>query len=233
MVTGALSGLGKSTLAERLASELNERGHRVELFREADILDRSEFADVVSSFRSTGRASVHQLLTAAERYAATCRRGSASVYLQDMLFPYLPSLLAWGLTDDQICSFFGELRGRCQGVRMLQLHLEGCVASAIPRAIAREDDRWIDHMIDKVSRYTSYDEPVEDLASLTRYLEHAQRRTATLLERVPWDLLTLDADQDAEEVVAQAIDTLRSTLSTDEPASSRVGEARSCRLSQH
>jgi hypothetical protein len=204
--------LGKSTLAERLACELSRRGCQVELFREADILDRAEFADVMRSFRAAGRASSHQLLTAAERYAETCRRGSASVFVQDMLFPYLPSLLAWGYTDDQISSFFGDLAARCQAVRMVQLHLEGEPASALTRAIDREDEGWIDRMIEKFNGYEGYGEPVVDSDSLTRYLEHAQRRTATLLKRAPWDVVILNS-REPGTIVAQAIDTLRASIS--------------------
>jgi Mrp family chromosome partitioning ATPase len=57
LVTGSGPGLGKSTLAERLAESLSDSGQSVELFRELEIEDDPAFVDVMREFRSTGEAS--------------------------------------------------------------------------------------------------------------------------------------------------------------------------------
>src|SRR5438105_2095572 len=55
MVTGAAPGLGKSTLARSLSAALAREGRIVTTFMEEDIGERVEFADVMASFRATGR----------------------------------------------------------------------------------------------------------------------------------------------------------------------------------
>lgn len=211
LVTGASPGLGKSTLARRLGDRLAARHPEVVVFPEAMIGDCPAFADVLASFRATGTASRAALVDATQRFAGTYRDGRAIV-VQDMLLPYVPSLLAWGFSDAEIAEVFAEIDAACVGIRLVQLHLDGSPARSVPRAVEREDPSWLDWMLTKVSRYADVASPVTDLPSLVAYFEGARRRTRRLLARAPWPVTVLDADRGPEHVLEEAeaaLDTSR------------------------
>jgi hypothetical protein len=196
MVTGAVPGLGKSTLARRMAESLAEQGEgdSVELFKEEDTRSRPEFAGMMSSFTETGRATTDQMLDAATEYARACQASGSTTFVQDMLFPYTPSLLAWGHSDDQIVAFFADLAERCRPAELVQVHLVGDPARALRRAARREDEEWLDWLTAKVNGYDDVHGPVDDFDSLVRYFTDAQRRTTTLLEQAPWSFTVVDVD---------------------------------------
>jgi len=208
MVSGAAPGLGKTSLSRRIADALRIEDRRVELFEEADILEREEFAEVMRSFRSTGSAPADLLLDAARRYAATARRSDERLFVQDMLFPYLPSLLAWGHDDGDIEAFFAALLAVCDGIDLLQLHLVGDPTRSLARAVRREDPPWLEWMLAKVATYADADGPVTDFDSLVRYFEAATDRTSRLLAAAPWPVVVLDADHGEAAVVEEALRAL-------------------------
>jgi hypothetical protein len=208
MVTGATAGLGKTSVAHGVAARFAAANHQVEVFEEADILERAEFADVMSTFRSGEAATLDQLLVAAGRYAYTCRRSPATVFVQDMLFPYLPSLLAWGYADEEIEDFLSALHDRLRGFTVVQVHLRGDASTAIKRAAAREGGPWLDWMIAKVAGYADLDFPVDDLVGAVRYFEDAERRTLRLLESAPWIVHVVDADAGEAGALQAAMEAL-------------------------
>lgn len=212
MVTGAAPGLGKSTLVRRLTEALESDALTVTSFLEDEIADRVEFADVIASFRNTGSASLGQLLDASRVYVATCRRESWDVVVQDMLFPFLPSLLAWGHSDDEISAFFDDLADVCSGFHLLQIHLDADPALSLPRAISREDDNWLAWMIAKVGAYADVTEPVTDLDSLIAYLRAARARTRRLLDKAPWPVTTITAGL-GNDVTPEALASVRAVRS--------------------
>ena len=108
MVTGAGPGLGKSTLAARLHAHLARMEPRAELFREEDILVHPCFTSVTTEFRSTGQVDRETLVGDARRYLTDLRRRQVPVVVLDALFPYLPSLLAWGHDHEAILQLFGD-----------------------------------------------------------------------------------------------------------------------------
>ena len=152
-MTGAVPGLGKTTLVRRLG------GGDVVTLLEDEIAGRPELADVMESFRRTGSATRELLLEATARLAATSRGRGPTVVVQDMLLPFTPSLLAWGWSDDEIVRFFGEIREACTGIELVELHLDGPARPALDRAIAREDDGWLAWMIDKVTATRTHRRP--------------------------------------------------------------------------
>src|SRR5439155_10880388 len=177
----------KSTLCERIVPRLTGEGHTVGWFKEEDIRSRAEFAEMMASFERTGEASTDQLREAAAAYAQSCIAAGADSVVQDMLFPYLPSLLAWGHSDQEIAAFFIDLADRCEPVELVQVHLVGDPERALRRAASREDPGWLDWLIAKVGRYQDLDgRPVDDFPTLVGYFARAQRRTRQLLDRVPW-----------------------------------------------
>ena len=203
MITGASPGLGKSTLARRLGESSHAADREVVVFLEAMIGDRVEFANVMATFRSTGAATRAELVEATRRFADTYRDRPVMV-VQDMLLPYLPSLLAWGYADVEIVELFSEITAACAGVQLVQIHLDGAPARSLPRAIEREDASWLDWMIAKVSRYADVTAPVTDLASLIEYFEHARRRTHTLVASAPWPVVVIDADRGPDHALDDA-----------------------------
>ena len=194
MVTGAAPGLGKSTLVRRLVDELSHAGRAVAAFPEEEIVDRDEFAAVMAAVRTKGVASPDQLLEASRAYVATCRNDLRDVVVQDMLFPYLPSLFAWGHTDDEIVAFFHDLADVCRDVRLVQIHLDGDPAESLPRAMAREDEDWLPWMIAKVGSYLDATDPVTDLESLVSHLRRATTRARRLVDAAPWPVFLIEAD---------------------------------------
>lgn len=207
MVTGAVPGLGKSTLCGSLGAALESQGHTVEHFAEADILTCDEFQDVIAAFRSTGSASREQLLDATRRYLDRCLRQRSRYVVQDMLLPYLPSLLAWGHSDQDIGAFFEDLARLASEVELLELHIEGDPHAAVLRASRREGMGWIEASIAKFGRYENA-EPVSDLASLVRYMTHAQERSRRLLRGAPWTVITFDAASGADTVLTEALSAI-------------------------
>ena len=204
MVTGVVSGLGKSTLSRHVADRYAATGRSVELFEEDAIAERHEFADVMAAFRATGASSLDQLLDASRRYIETCVASGIEVHVQDMLFPFLPSLFAWGYHDDAIRAFFESLASTCRTVELVQVHLTGDPAVSLPRAVEREGDAWLEWLIGKVDRYADARERVDDLASLVRYFEGADARTVRLLETAPWPLVVIDAAGGEADVADRA-----------------------------
>jgi hypothetical protein len=213
MVTGAAPGLGKSTMARCLGDRLDLNGREVVVFLEAMIAERDEFADVMSSFRSTGIASGAALVEATRRFAATYRGGSPAIVIQDMLLPYLPSLLAWGFLDSEIADLFAQIAAVCSGIQLVQVHLDGSPALSVPRAVEREEPPWLDWEIAKVSRYADATAPVTDLASLVEYFEGARRRTRKLLAEAPWPVIVVDVDHGHDRAIDDAANELNRILS--------------------
>lgn len=211
MVTGAAPGLGKSTLVRHLAEALDRDALTVTSFPEDEIAARVEFAEVIASFREVGSASLDQLLDASRAYVATSRQQSWDVEVQDMLFPFLPSLYAWGHSDDEISTFFHDLADVCSGFHLLQIHLDADPTLSLPRAINREDDNWLAWMITKVGAYADVIEPVTDLDSLIAYLRHARARTRRLLHNTPWPTTTI-ATSLSDDVMPEALAAVRTLL---------------------
>lgn len=205
LVTGAVPGLGKSTLCSAVSAVISGRGIEVDLFVEEDIRRRGEFAAVFDTVRAGGVPNLNELLEAASAYAETCILSEAQVFVQDMLFPFLPSLLAWGYDDDEIKAFLVGLSARCSQLRLVQLHLDGDAPASVARAIAREWDGWDAWMRDKVDRYADSRHPIRTDEDLAEYFEGARRRSRDLLLAAPWPVAIIDVGVGPEAVAMQAI----------------------------
>ena len=151
-MTGATPGLGKTSVSDASRPRSKPRGQTVELFAEDDILERQEFADVVANFRSPGVASIDQLLDASNRYVKSALASDTDVFVPDTLFPFLPSLLAWEHSDDEIRSFFAALAECCEAVELVQVHIAGEADESLRRAADREGDGWLEQFTGKVGR---------------------------------------------------------------------------------
>jgi hypothetical protein len=208
MVTGAVPGLGKTTLCRKLVNLLNAPSRLAVLFAEHDILVRREFSRVIEAWKTGDPVPTEVLLDAAERYVATCLADDAEVFVQDMLFPFLPSLLAWGYSDEAIRKFCGDLADRCHAVDLVQIHLIGDARPSLIRAGKREGDDWLEQLGVRVSAFPGQ-EATTDLDGLTHYYRSSARRTQRLLLTLPWPLANLDVELGEHAVASQAAEWLR------------------------
>src|SRR5262245_9308577 len=146
-IFGASPGIGKSTLARWLAEDVPP-ATRVDRFDEEDVLSRPEFAAVATQFRATGNVGLDTLLDASARFVVTARE--YDVVITDALFPFVPSLLAWGHDEIAICAFLVRLRAILQPLDPVVVYLDGDPADALPRAASRSGDAWLATFLDKV-----------------------------------------------------------------------------------
>jgi len=204
LVTGASSGLGKSTLARSLSEALAHEGVRVSLFREEDIRREPAFAEVMSVFEATGEVDTRTLLVAAGEYLRAARRQPVDVFVLDALFPYLPSLLAWGHTDAEVAAFFSEIATRFDGFGVIELHLAGDVAAGLQRAAGREGGDWLDDHVARMAARSGAP-PIDSVDGAAAYLGALAARSRRLLEAAPWPVEVLDADAPADEILAAAL----------------------------
>jgi hypothetical protein len=203
LVTGASPGLGKSSLAAGLVVRLQGENHHADLFREEEILSDCAFAPMMEEFRSTGEVPVDALLAAADVYLTSVRALPTGVLVLDALLPYLPSLLAWGYTNDEIAAFFGRLARSFAGFVVIELHLTGDVRSALSRAAEREGADWIDNHLAKAARFRS-PRPISTIDDVVAYYDECAIRSRTLLAAAPWRVVFIDTDQGEEPVLASA-----------------------------
>ena len=197
-VLGAAPGVGKSTLCGGLAAALP--GLRVDHFREEEILTRPAFAEVAAEFRTGGPVRLETLLAATAAYVA----GSAAVdvVIADALFPYLPSLRAWGYPLPVIERFVAALSAV---VSPVVLYLDGDPALALDRAVAREGPDWADWLVSKLAAYP--DSGVHDLTTAAAHLARERDLTALLL--ADWDVHVLPSST-PDGVLAAALTVLGS-----------------------
>lgn len=203
LVTGSVPGAGKSSLAASLAAAIEADGRRVELFREDDIRSHPAFSGVMREFDGAGEVRPGTLVAAAADYVTAARDARAEVFVLDALFPYLPSLLAWGYGDDEIAAFFARLAAVLDGFAVLEVHLVADARTALARAGQREGGDWLENHVGKVSRYRTARQ-VATLDDVVAYYAAAARRSQALLARAPWPVACICAGGGEAATLAKA-----------------------------
>jgi len=150
-VFGASPGIGKTTLTRRLATDASTGVGRVDRFNEEDILSRSEFAPVAAQFQATGVVDLDVLLAASERFVASAQ--AYDLVVTDTLFPFVPSLVAWGHDEETIRAFLIQLRTILEPLNPVVVYLDGDPAEALPRAASRSGESWLDNFLAKTATY--------------------------------------------------------------------------------
>ena len=159
----------------------------------------------MEEFESSGEVLPETLIAASASYVKSVRDRGADVVVLDSLFPYLPSLLAWG-------SF------RRRDRRVLRASSRACStrcwssSSTSPgrraaRFAARRAERvgpWLaDHIARRCLR-SRVTPRASTWADTVAYYEAAATRSASLLERAPWPVVRIDADQGAATALTDA-----------------------------
>ncbi|MEV0644673.1 hypothetical protein AB0I28_05375 [Phytomonospora sp. NPDC050363] len=201
-VTGSTPGVGKSTLCAALDEALSAAGRRVDHFREEEILTRPAFARVAAEFASTKRVTPAALVQATAAYARTVD----DIAVTDALLPYLPSMLAWGHGEHELAGFVADLGEAVGDTATVVVHLDGDPATALPRAIAREEAGWIDWYVRKLDSYDP-DPPVADTVGAVAHLERERATTRRLLESGPFPVVHIERadERPSGEVLALAL----------------------------
>ncbi len=190
-VTGASPGIGKSALCTALTRWLAQAGLSVDQFEEDHVLSRPAFATVAVDFTVTGAVSPTVLIDATVRYLADAEAAGVEVVVMDSLVPYVPSLLAFGHSEQNIAEILDELAARIATIPTLAVFLDGDAATGLRRAAAREGPEWLRWYAAKLARYGLVGHDA-DLASLSDYLARERDTTLHILRRQPWDLIVVD-----------------------------------------
>jgi len=187
-VDGASPGVGKSTLCNGLAASLADAGHRVDHFREEEILTRPEFTDVATQFTTTKTVRPATFIQAVTDLLGNADANGTEIVVADALLPFIPSLLVWGYEESAINEFLTELSAAVVQTRIAFVYLDGIVDTSLARAEAREEPGWLDWLVDKLGQF--------DRAATVDYLAAQRDLTLRLVAAQPWDLVVLDnADQ--------------------------------------
>lgn len=195
-VLGAAPGVGKSTLCAGLAEALPADHFR----EEEEVLTRPAFATVAAEFQAGGPVRLETLLAATASFVASS--SSHGVVIADSLFPYVPSLLAWGYPISDIASFLESLSGLIEPV---VLYLDGDPLVTLPRAAAREGPDWLDWFVAKLAGYPG--SGVRDLPTAAAYL--VRERDLTLRLLAGWNVHVLP-DGPPDAVLAASLSALGS-----------------------
>lgn len=204
---GAAPGVGKSTVCASLAASLVSDGLRVEHFREEDLFNRTPFAEFAAEFSADGTIDMTKLVDATVAYLDDV---DADVVVMDALIPYMPTLLALGYDEPAIDAVIDGLTARIANTTIEFVFLDGDPEAALTRAIAREDDGWIDWYVAKLVRYGLVP-PDAGLDGACVYLRRERDEMLRTVERQDWSLcLVEDATSKTPESILDEVLTWRS-----------------------
>jgi hypothetical protein len=181
----------------------------VDHFREEEVLTRPQFAAVAAEFATDGRVAVGTLLAATELFVADVLAGGADVVVADALVPYVPTLLAMGLGDDEVDAFAAELAELLAPLRPVMVYLDGDPSVALRRAEAREGDGWLAAYVAKLAGY-GVRPAVRDVESAGAYLWREREVTWRVIGDGPCGLVVVPGV--TEVPVEGVLDAVRAAL---------------------
>jgi hypothetical protein len=195
-VIGSSPGVGKSTTGTAICRWLGESGLRVHHFEEQHILERAEFARAAEEFNRTGFVAPGVFLEASAAYLRTMGGGDWDVAVTDALFPFLPSLRAFGLDDDEIADFSRQLRVLLEPMDPVLVYLDGEPGWALARAMSREGPGWLEWFVDKVATYRQ-SAAVRDYPTAVAYLRQERDAILRMLDDSGWQVELVPVDEAA------------------------------------
>ncbi len=167
----------------------------------------------MSEFDAAGEVRLETLVDAAADYLSSARERRADVFVLDALFPYLPSLLAWGYADAEIADFFARLAALFDGFVVVELHIVADARMALARATEREGGDWLTDHTSKVSRYRAVGH-VSSSDDVVGYYEDASARSQVVVTRAPWPVERIYADDGPASALATATEAVVARLDT-------------------
>ncbi len=123
----------------------------------------------------------------------------------DTLFPFVPSLLAWGHDEATIRSFLALLHTILRPLHPIVVYLDGEPAEALSRAASRSGDAWLRAFLAKASTYKTVP-PIQDLADTVAHLRHERDVTLQAMIDTGYSVVVLrDAHaRSPDDLVAEA-----------------------------
>jgi hypothetical protein len=132
--------------------------------------------------------------------------------LTDALFPFIPSLVAWGHDEATIAAVVTAAAGAISPTQITVVYLREDPATALARAVDREGQEWGQWYVDKLARWPGT-RHVRDLESAADHLRWETNLTMRVLDRTPCRVITVDvhgrtAPEVERELLARAADLL-------------------------
>jgi hypothetical protein len=204
-VAGSCPGIGKSTLCGAIVGWLAGVGLRVDHFEEEQVLSRPQFAQVAAEFTGTGVVESASFVDATVRYLADVAAAGTDVAVTDALVPWVPSLLAFGHSEQSVNRVLDEFAGRIASTPTVVVYLDGDADAALSRAVEREGPGWLDWFGAKLARYGRVT-PDHTRADICDYLAQQRATELRVLKRQPWDLLIVEnADELSPDAVLRTV----------------------------
>jgi hypothetical protein len=190
-VCGVAPAVGKTTLAQGLDRWLDERGHRVDLVEEDELLTRPEFAPVARELAVTAHVRPETLVEATGTIIDAHHRAEESLIVFDSLLPFVSVLLGWRYDEFEIGNFLDDLRERLADHEVVVLYVDADISAALRLAADREPEGWLDWWVETLERREDEGPLVHGLQSAGQYLEWERTVTLRLLEQHGWRALVL------------------------------------------
>jgi thymidylate kinase len=144
-------GTGKTRLAETVCGWLEDRGELVRLLTEK-AQDDGVFGDVWQSLDARPERAARKLLRRWRRiYRVRTRDFEAAYIFDNALFNHVQYLMALGMADEGILSFYRAVCAELLPLRSVIVFLEGDAEAIIQRIMAERADRWTPRVVDLVA----------------------------------------------------------------------------------
>ena len=188
-------GTGKSTLCRTLVEHYASAGVVVDHFAEEHVLTRPAFACVAEEFADGAGAVRPDTLVAATRdLCATARAEGVELSITDALIPFIPSLQAWGHSEEEISEIVGDLEQAVGPTEVIIVHLVDDPIATLRRAVEREAPGWLDWYVGKLNAAPGT-RHVVDLESAGEHLRREADFTRRVLERSGWTVIEIQVDR--------------------------------------
>lgn len=205
MMEGISPGIGKSTLAESLAESLQAEGMTVDLFPEEQLFTRADFSVVAEGFRTKTSPTPEVFFDAYGETIGRCLANQAWL-ICDWNCAGMASDLAWAMADPaQLDALVRDVRELADGYGTSVFYLDGDVQTAIRRAARQRGPEWIARMVRIAEEHgAGPGRDIDRIVAYERGCHPSSQRDLLTLAAGGWQVLRVDAQRPADDVLAQA-----------------------------
>lgn len=209
MMEGISPGIGKSTLAESLAESLQAEGTTVDLFPEEQLFTRADFSVVAEGFRTKASPTPEAFLDAYGKTIGRCLANQAWL-ICDWNCAGMASDLTWALADPtRLDVLVRDVRELADGYATSVVYLDGDVETAIRRAARQRGPEWIARMVRIAEEHgAGPGRDIDRIVAYERGCHHSNQRDLLTLAAGGWQVLRVDAQRPADDVLAQSREAL-------------------------